>query len=661
MKMKFGQSFIAPILAAGLLILVGLVGGCSETASVTSGPSSALGPGQAGAPAPGQGTTGTAGTRVQLLVSNPQLPSSGATQVDLTAVVLDINGQAVPGASVTFSTGLDPSAFVSGIGGGGITDANGTVTAKLNLGANKSNRTITVTVTTADGATINNTVGVTGTTITISGNSSLALNASTTLTFALKDSAGTPIPNVTMTIASQTGNAVAPASALTDGSGQVTATVTALVASNDVITGSAAGAAKTQALTVSSAAFAFTTPAPSIDIPLGAPTTVSVHWTNNLGAPQSGQTVSFSTSRGTITGTSIVDALGDTPGVTIVSTTSAGPAIITAQGPGGTPAATLNVNFVATSASSVAVQAVPTVVQFTTNSPSQTNNISTISVTVRDTNNNLVKNASITFTLIDVTGGFLASNTAITDVTGTASVNYTAGSISSAKNGVTITAKVDKVNGVAIPVLTSSTTLTVAGQALFVRLGTDNLVQPVPAPQPDLQKTWSAIVTDAAGNAVAGTQVRFSLIPTRFRKGFYLFDALLTHWVQQPSAAPGPINCASEDDGAGIPANATNGILDPGEDTNGNNRLDPGNVASVNATGTTDSNGIAFATLTYPKSYATWTEVQLQASAGVVGNDPPTTATFFLVGLASDYTNKDVPPPGEISPFGQVQDCADKN
>jgi hypothetical protein len=653
-RKKLGQAFFAPLLVAGLLALVS----CSETASVTSGPSSALGPGQASAPAPGQGTAGASGTRVQLLVSNPQLPSSGQTQVDLTAVVLDINGQAVAGASVTFSTGTDPSAFVSGISGGGVTDQNGQVTAKLNVGANKSNRTITVTVTTSDGATISNTVGVTGTAITISGNSSLALNASTTLTFALKDSAGTPIPNVTLSVFSQTGNAIAPASALTDVSGQVTATVTAIVASNDVITASAAGASKTQALTVSSAAFAFTTPASNIDIPLGAPTPVSVHWTNNVGAPQSGQVVNFSTSRGTITATSTVNGAGDTPGVSIVSTTSAGPAIITAQGPGGTPAATLNVNFVATSASSVAVQAVPTVVQFTTNSPSQTNNISTISVTVRDTNNNLVKNASITFTLTDVTGGFLAANTAITDVTGTASVNYTAGSISSAKNGVTITANVDKVNGVAIPVLTSSATLTVAGQSLFVRLGTDNLVQTVPAPQPDLQKTWSAIVTDAAGNAVVGTQVRFSLVPTRFSKGFYQFDSIAGRWVKQP--AP-PIVCLSEDNGAGTPANANNGILDPGEDTNGNKRLDPGNVASVNATGTTDQNGIALATLTYPKSYATWTEVQLQASAGVVGNDPPTTATFFLVGLASDYTNKDVPPPGEISPFGVVQNCADPN
>ena len=287
---------------------------------------------------------------------------------------------------------------------------------------------------------------------------------------------------------------------------------------------------------------------------------------------------------------------------------------------------------------------------------------------MRDGGNNLVKNASINFSLTDTTGGFLAANTAITDVTGSASVNYTAGSVSSAQNGVTITATVDKVNGVAIPVLTGTTQLTVAGQALFVRLGTDNFVIPLPAPDPDIQKKWSAIVTDAAGNAVAGAQVRFTLTPTRFAKGVFIFVVADSRWEQSPDGVgPGPVRvCPSEDDGAGNAANANNGILDPGEDAiangrNGNGRLDPGNVASVNATGTTDQNGIAIATLTYPKSYAAWAEVQLQARAGVVGNDPPTTATFFLVGLASDYTNKDVPPPGVISPFGTVQLCTDPN
>ncbi|HTQ75824.1 MAG TPA: Ig-like domain-containing protein [Burkholderiales bacterium] len=658
MKGKLGQSFVMTVLVAAVLALAA---SCAQDTGVGTGGAGTFGPGTGtgGGPPPGQGTVGTSGTRVQLLVSNPQLPSSGQTTVALTAVVLDANGQAVPGTTVTFSTGTDPSAFVSAISGGGTTDANGTVTATLNLGANKSNRTITVAVTTSDGATITNTVGVTGTAITISGNSSLAAGASTTLTFALKDSAGTPIPNMTMTLTSQNGSGIAAGSTLTDASGQVTATVTAAAVASDVITASAAGASKTQTLTIASAAFAFTTPAANTDIPLGSSVPLSVNWTNAGGGPVVGTQVSFTSSRGTVSGSPVLtNGTGDTPGVSISSASSAGPAIITAQGPGGTPAATLSVNFVATTATAVAVQAVPGVVEFTATppNPSQTNNISTVTVTVRDANNNLVKNAAISFNLTDNTGGQLAANTAITDATGTASVNYTAGTTNSAQNGVVIQATVNAVNGNPIAPISASATLTVAGQALFVRVGTDNLVQTVPPPSPNLQKTWSAIVTDAAGNAVVGATVRFALVPKGYSKGSFVFATVDSQWEVSPDGLnPGPvIFCPSEDINI-------NGILDPGEDTNNNGRLDPGNVASVNATGTTDSNGIALATITYPKSYAVWTEVQLQASAGVVGNDPPTTATFFLMGLASDYVNKGVPPPGQPSPFGVVQDCTNPN
>jgi hypothetical protein len=272
-------------------------------------------------------------------------------------------------------------------------------------------------------------------------------------------------------------------------------------------------------------------------------------------------------------------------------------------------------------------------------------------VTVRDASNNLVKNAAITFSLTDVTGGFLAAGSAITDVTGTASVNYTAGTTSSAQDGVVVTATVDKVGGAAIPPIVGTAKLTVAGQALFVRLGTDNLVQPLPSPDPDLKKTYSAIVTDAAGNAVpAGTQVRFSLVPTRYGKGVYNFVTVDSRWEQALSS---PL-CASEDINI-------NGNLDAGEDLNSNGKLDPGNVASVNASATTDANGIALVTLEYARSFATWVEVRLQASAGVVGNDPPTTTTFFLPALASDFTDKNVSPPGAISPFGVGATCADPN
>ena len=643
---KLGASLIGSLLFAGALALTGCTADTGAAGSGNPGVfgNSGTGPGTGPGPVPGP-----TGTRVQLLASSPQMPSSGAVTVDLTAIVVDANGQAVMGTAVVLSTGTDPSAFISNISSSGVSDANGTVTAKLNLGSNKSNRFISVTAST-QGATAATGVDVTGTAITISGNSSLAFGSNTTLTFSLKDSAGGALLGFTMTLTSATGNSISPATGTTNSSGQVAALVTATAAGNDTITATAAGASKTQALTVSSAGFAFTTPAPSVDIPLNTPTTISVNWTNG-GAPVAGQAVTFATSRGTITGSpSTTNGTGDTPGVSISSTT-AGTATVTASGPGGTPAATINVTFVATTASSIAAQAVPGAVQTTTGVASQTNNKSTISVVVRDAANNLVKNAGVDFNLTDTTGGSLNASHAITDVTGGAAVTYTAGTVSSAQNGVAIQATVTDIGGVPVggPAITDTATLTVSGQSLLVRLGTDNLVLSQP---PLYKKTWVAVVTDATGTAVPNATVLFALRPGHYLKGgFDFFDTTAGTWHQAVSVTPA---CLNEDVNF-------NGNLDPSEDFNGNGSLEPGGVATVNATGVTDSSGIATAVITYPKDHARWAEYILEARTAVTSNDPPTLATFFLVGLASDYSDKNVSPPGETSPYGVAGVCSNPN
>jgi len=582
------------------------------------------------------------------------MPSSGVSPVTLTAIVLDASRQAISGQTVTFSTGTDPSAFINNVSASGVSDANGIVTAQLNLGSSKANRAIDTSATTGT-ISATNAVNVTGTTISVSGNSSLAFNASTTLNFSVKDSAGNVLPNTTVSVASQAGNTITPATGVTGQSGTFAATVTATQSGSDVITATAAGASATQALTVSADSFAFTTPtlaagATSIDIPLNTAPAISVNWTKTSAA-QVGQVVSFSASRGTVAGSpSTTNATGDTPGVTI-SSTSAGPAIITASGPGGTPAATLNVVFVATSASSATVQPNPGTVQVTTGSASQTNNSSTISVVVRDASNNLVKNAAVSFSITnDPTGGYLLSSSGITDVSGTASVTYVAGGISSAQNGVNIAATVSSVNGVALTTpVTGSTSLTVSGQSLQVQLGTDNLVGSNP---PTNSKTYVAIVTDAAGNPVVGATVQFQLRPGQYRKGTYVLDPTGSFWLQNVTAT-----CPNEDLNF-------NGILDPGEGlvafpAGVTPTLRPGDVASVTASGITDASGIATATITYAKNYSSWVEETLQASTTVVTNTPPAQAMLFLPGLASDYQNIQVAPPGQTSPYGKDNTCAD--
>lgn len=633
----FGQKISNYSARLFLTVVLAALAGCGGGSPVPTGT-----PGAPGIP--------TAAT-VQLLASNSQMPSSGAAQVDVTAVVLSDTKQAVAGRTVTFSTGADSSAFFNNISAAGVSDTNGLVTAKLNVGSNKANRTITLSAT-ADGATGTNSVDVTGTTVVISGSSSLSSGATGTLTISVNDSAGAPLPNMTVAVASQTGNTIVltPANGVTNSAGQITAAVTASKTGNDVITATAAGASKTQPLSVSTASFAFTTPAGTAQIPLNTATPVSINWTNN-GAPVVGSQVSFSATRGTITASASTDGAGNTPGVSI-SSASAGTAIISASGPGGTPAATLNVVFVATSASTVTPQAIPGTVQPTTTSTSQTNNTSTISAMVRDASSNLVQNARVNFTVTaDPTGGSLNAPSATTDSSGIASVTYTAGRASSPQNGVIISATVVDISGVAVspPVAPANVALTVGGSALFVRLGTDNTIGTSATTPVAYTKTYLAIVTDSAGNpAPVGTSVRFALRPSRYAKGYFTVPD--TKWEQTVT-----VICLNEDLNF-------NGISDAGEDINGNGRLDPAGVASVTASALTDASGFAAATISYPKDHAKWVEVVLEARAGVVGNDPPNnTLPFFLMGLASDYTNKDISPPGELSPYGIGNVCTNTN
>ena len=276
---------------------------------------------------------------------------------------------------------------------------------------------------------------------------------------------------------------------------------------------------------------------------------------------------------------------------------------------------------------------------------------------VRDNNGNLVKNAGVNFSIAaDPSGGTLTAARGITDVSGSASVTYIAGNISSPQNGVRIVATVSDVNGTApSPSLASSTALTVTGQSLFVRLGTDLTVGSSP---PLNVKQYIAIVTDSGGHPVSGTEVRFVLRPGRYSKGIYapaVAEIPSSVGIAGTPAVPAKQSvsaiCRNED-------TDFSGIISPIKDTNQNGQLDPGGIASVSPSATTDANGIATASVTYPKSHANWVEVILEARTGVAGNNPPALATFVLPGLVTDYDFGGPASFGNTSPYGASPDCS---
>jgi hypothetical protein len=84
----------------------------------------------------------------------------------------------------------------------------------------------------------------------------------------------------------------------------------------------------------------------------------------------------------------------------------------------------------------------------------------------------------------------------------------------------------------------------------------------------------------------------------------------------------------------------------------------PGSVASTDvSSAVTSATGTASVNLIYPKDHANWVQVALTATATVQGTQNSTTATFWLPGLSTDYTNASVNPPGIISPYGQNATC----
>lgn len=600
----------------------------------------------------------TAADSLDLLVSSPQMDSDGSETVTLTALVRDTNNNFLAGIPVTFSANSGGIEVVNGT-----TDAAGTATAQLSTAGDPTNRTITVTAT-SGGLTSTNSVQVSGTTIAISGVNSLVLGGTTTLSILLQDSGGDGIPFQTITVTSNQGNTLSAATVTTDSNGQATVDVTADSPSNDTVTAAALGTSGVITLVVSSADFSFIAPAPDApanqrEVPLETLQMVTIRWLE-AGVPQVGETINFFATRGNLTAASeVTDANGEAS--VQISSTTAGPAVITAAAATANgPSSQVAIEFVATTANSLILQASPTTLSINPTGSNQQQSI--ITAVVRDAENNLVKNQQVSFVLTDSTNGFIFPASATTDSFGRASTVYTAGATASAQDGVIINAEVVGTVGCdptdAIPTgPCDQVRLTVAQQALFVKLGTGNLIQALSDTQ--YAKPYSVLVTDANANPIANARVELNISPARYQKGFYtLFfneSGVCIGWGKVLT-----VNGTVGDDADAACNNEDlnrNGILNPGEDINNNAILDPGNIATAPTTVITDTSGFALFDVVYAREF-TWAEIQLEARTTVAGSEASSTATFFLPGLASDFDDCDVSPPGQVSPYGVATTCS---
>jgi hypothetical protein len=180
------------------------------------------------------------------------------------------------------------------------------------------------------------------------------------------------------------------------------------------------------------------------------------------------------------------------------------------------------------------------------------------------------------------------------------------------------------------------------------------------------QQGFVVQVTDNEGNPAPATIVSVEMVPVRYFKGQYQgFDSSgdgdPDEWRVAYTAS-----CEAED------ANH-NGVLETGEDINGNGTLQPTNPATLaqHPTDTptfnlgtgqiiTDDSGFGFFSVTYPVSQALWSRMRITVSANVQGTEDREQYEFTLFVAENDISNfPDAPPGGTSSPYGIAASCID--
>jgi hypothetical protein len=262
------------------------------------------------------------------------------------------------------------------------------------------------------------------------------------------------------------------------------------------------------------------------------------------------------------------------------------------------------------------------------------------------------------------------TQTLYTDAGGSVSTQYIAGQNTSPTNGVSLRAcysATDFASATDCPAFVS-VSLTVAGQALAVSIGDDNLLTKGSG---TYVKNFVVTVADSAGRAMANAPVDISVDLTHFGKGNYSYSigtattayfdadgnpvsslsvvpASLTGYYPSDSTLPGStltgrVWCANEDTNR-------NGNVDSGEnvnssvDTNGQATLEPRksdlivSYANPSVT-TTDASGILQIKVEYSQRFATWLAYRVRVTASVAGSQGLAERLFVTNFIVGDDVN----------------------
>lgn len=595
-----------------------------------------------------------------LTASAGTLNSAGASgaEVELTALVKDSKNAVMSGVRVDLAADSG-SLSVSNP----VTNDKGIVTAKLNTGGDATSRVIRVTASLPGVTPATASVVVSGTKLTVNANSTVNIGTSTDITVKLVDSSGVPLKDAPVTFSSTANSLTVKggAPAVTNSAGQLILSYAASSGSSDTITVRAKGETATAVIAISSANFTVQGPAGGVaNINTCVP--VQVH-SDDAGKPTDGVVI-VGSSRGSVF-TNFGCTSPMTSGVNLangnatvyVQASSPGIATLTANiVNGGTTQGSLEFVAQLLPSANIIVQADPAVIG--ANTAGSTTQQATIRAVVRDGTpaNNLVKNALVTFSIVsDASGGTLTQPSLVaTGVDGTATVSYVAGTSATALNGVVIRAQLQGAS-----TASATANLTVSRRSLSITAGTGNVTAEDGPTR--YRKDYAVMVSDASGNAVPGVTITASVVPRYYFKGALEYLGTDGPWqLPNGSIKPTPFACPNEDLNR-------DGVINPGEDVNRDGILQPGIPVTVTVGGTTDANGTAIVTLTYPRDRANWLSVDLTIRGSVQGSEAVYQAYIpRLIGIVGDFSDRKVTPPGQTSPYGTTNsgtyaDCLDPN
>lgn len=331
------------------------------------------------------------------------------------------------------------------------------------------------------------------------------------------------------------------------------------------------------------------------------------------------------------------------------------------------------------------------------NAPNVSTNRSTIRFLILNAQNAPIPNVRVRFndatTGVPTVGAVVVNSgvTLYTDASGTVSTDYIAGQNPSPTNGVLVRACFSGSDFLSADDCPNSiiTTLTVAGQALAVSIGDDNVLTKGAG---TYIKKFALSVADSAGKPVANAAVDISVDLTHYGKyngpGFYraALATVPTGLLQTASFSVGASTTTSTV-GTGTAAVTVtqvipgftytwcynedvnrNGFADPGEningtvDTNNQSALEPRKsdvlISYVDpARTTTNANGFLEVQVEYSQRYATWLAYRVRVIANVQGSQGISERLFITDAAQADIQN------GSFleAPYGRDPSCRNPN